>query len=253
MAFIIKQITFDDSTPIGWSEEYFNSLINTSENMIIGFLMTKEHINLYLHKRLFSRYKEITLKKIQEYFLNKQRNYIFYNIPIDLWLESKSFWISKIANEITKNYGKSYDDAVSDIYFTILKLYRNEKVYMGNLNYVKKAIITDIQQEYRYDIKRLYGKNPMLYSLDDDNFSENGEIKNLHELLGYEDEYHKDNSYADFEKDIKLQLKNEFSTAEIREIINLANRPQYDCQFLPPNLYRRLLVFRKKLKIQCTI
>ena len=208
---------------------------------IVGFFITQRKTNIrltiYLVSKVENEYEVIDyfdIYKAYQLFLVTTDN-VFENPPLKYWLDSKKEWCHKVALQISKKFSISIDDALSDIYFTIIKCYNKKTVYLGSLEYLRKSAVSMQLMKYR---NKKHENNILSLNtpIDEDNELE------LADTIGYEDEEFDKLEYKCLkEKAIKMLEKN-FSSREIDQILKL--QPS----MLPANLLQRLYLWRNKHK-----
>lgn len=249
--FYIKQYIINDNSFQDWANKNLNTLL--AKDAIIGYIFntkkTKDFaetpiiLNLYLIDKEKSYNKSISVEKLGnawELFFNKYNNSkkqyvaVFQNPPFENWLDTKDNWCKKMANEISKTFGWSFGEALSETYIAILRCYHKGNVYLGNLNYLRKSIYNSVLMTLRETKAKL--------SLDTvigtDN--ENNEL-HLSDVVPAEEQLNEESlDYQLFFKSVKDLLSQSFSEREIDQIIN------YKTIYLPQNLYKRLLNWRQQ-------
>lgn len=263
--FFIKQfvISEEDENPETWSKEFYEGL--TKDNAIIGYLykVTKptaliaagKVLNLYLIKREYYDEAEVSRQELVDAwftFLVKCETSkghdinVFKNPPAKQWLETKENWCKKLASKIAEQYHWSYDDALSEVYYIVLKCYNKGRVYMGNLGYIQTACTNSVLMSLRYNRNRLNGMNPKVQSFEVPvGEDKDGAVITLGETLGVEDPFYAEHDAAEFREELMQVLRKSFSDREIEQIIN---QPQKG--YLPMQLYRRLLKWRKEHSVK---
>ncbi len=255
----IKTVNLSSTNnPMTWSEE---ELLKIREgNSIVGYLLFTKHnniaMNLYLlpESKLYEEVLDtivISLDALRSAFLQwielltiDAKSFQFRNPPLDLWLPTRLNWINALSVKIHQKYGTDVSDALSTAYMTILKLHSKGNIYIGNLQYLKIAIITAIKKEHYYMRNRLTGEHPAAIHLDADTdkvFNGAGDDGNLsfHDIItaptwASEEE----ERYDEIWRNMKEDLKEDFSEREIEQICS------GNVQMNIP-LYRRLLKWRK--------
>ena len=262
--FYIEQIILsEDNNPEVWSKAEFKDALFQSickHDKLIGFLFSVRQdvkfglvkiLNMYLIKPNYYDKPEITLDELviaYNLFLEKVKTethhnkmVVFKNPPIKQWIDTKENWCKKQATKVAAQFGWDFDEALSEVYYTIMKCYAKEHVYMGNLGYIQTAIFNNVRMCIRYNKNRLNGMSANVESLDQIMFeSDEGESISLSDILGYEDENFKRLEYEAFKKEVIDALANSFSPREIDQIL------KQKAGYLPMNLYKRLTLWRKK-------
>lgn len=263
--FYIEQIILDnDNNPGSWIEADFSEALFQSickHDKLIGFLFsTKQSVkfsvptrvlNLYLIKPSYYDGEGITLKELSDAwyeFMDKMfhethhsKMIVFKNPPIEQWIDTKENWCKKLAAKVAEQFNWSFDEALSEVYYTVMKCYSKGHVYMGNLGYIQTAVYNNVRMCLRFNRNRLNQDSGRCESLDQViTESDDGEQITLADCIGIEDEAFKKIEYEQFEKDVKDKLSETFSTREIDQIL------KQKAGYLPMNLYRRLINWRKQ-------
>lgn len=259
--YYIKQLILsDDNNPDNWNESDFN-IICEYDNCIGYLFSVKEGVkfapparilNLYLIKQEYFPNKLVTIEEIKEKYdlfvykcnteIHHSRLNVFRNPPIEQWIDTKENWCKKLAGKISKQFKWTFEEALSEVYLTIMKCYYKPHVYMGNLGYIQKSVYNNVLLQLRYNRIRVNQDSKLCLSLDAEYENDDGDTVTLKELLGKDEEGYKEIEYQDFEKDVKELLLNSFSEREIEQIFNVR------AGYLPMNLYRRLIKWRGKHK-----
>ena len=161
--YIINEISYQD-----WLESNKTDVVDN--NKVVGYLFTQQTIkglsqarilNLYLIDKSKAR-QYVSLDDLQrdwQLFLlscdEKDKVYLFRNPPIENWLDTKDNWCKKTANMISKQFVITYEEALSYVYMSVMKVYNKKIVYMGNLDYIRNTIINDIRMDLRYNRNRI--------------------------------------------------------------------------------------------------
>lgn len=255
--FIINDISFQD-----WCESNLETILEN--NKIIGYLFTvlesklgqnPKVLNLYLIRKDYYEKPSIDIEilaKDWELFLlkcndNKRAyNSVFRNPPIEQWLDTKDNWCKKLANEISTTFKLPYEEALSDVYLSIMKCYNKNTIYMGNLNYLRKTAYNVVLMTLRYNKKRLNLDNVLVCSLNTPiDTNKDGEELTLIDLLPADEEMTEDSlEYKDLLKRVTDLLSKSFSQREIDQILKLRN------SYLPVSIYKRLLNWRTKHSVE---
>ena len=253
--YYIKQFNITNSSFQEFIKTYFEDI--TKVDYIVGYLFIVENgkdiLNIYLFKKrsvnfAFTPISLATFKNDWELFFVTKK-LLFKNPPIEMWLDTKNNWCKKLANHISKKFGITYDEALSEVYNGIMICYNNVTVYMGNLNYIKHTIINNLLKDIRYEKKRLTLNNPMVISLDQsfELDSEDDAIK-LNEIIAApEDCSEESSSYRETLKQCKKLLSGKFTEREIDMILTI------DQSLLPRPLYKRLWNWRNEYFIDKNI
>jgi hypothetical protein len=228
-------------------------IFNTKK--VKNFAETPIVLNLYLIDKNKSYNKSISEEKLGnawELFFNKYDNCkkdyvaIFQNPPIENWLDTKDNWCKKIANEISRTFSWSFEEALSETYIAILKCYHKGNVYLGNLNYLKKSIYNSVLMTLRDNKKKVFCSTGKALSLDTPigTDTENNELY-LSDMIADEVEANEESlDYQFLLKNVKSLLSKTFSEREIDQILN------YKTIYLPTSLYKRLCDWRKKHSVE---
>lgn len=258
--FYIEQIILDGfNNPGNWTEPQFQSICK--HDKLIGFYFSVKIeakfnspikiLNLYLIKPLYYKNNGITLEELDAAwaeFLTKMvdtkncnKAILFKNPPIEQWLDTKENWCKKQAAKIAEQFNWSFDDALSEVYYTIMKCYNKGHVYMGNLGYIQTAIYNNVRMYIRFNKNRLNQQSGRCVSLEQlITENDDGETITLADCIGIEDKDFIKIEFADFEKDCKALLSKSFSEREIEQILT------QKAGFLPIPVYRRLVKWRKQ-------
>lgn len=261
--YYIKQFIINDNSFQEWAQENLNTLLST--DAIIGYIFNTKKtknftetpvvLNLYLidkDKQYNKSISEDKLGNAWELFFNKFNNSnkdyiaVFQNPPIENWLDTKDNWCKKIASEISKTFGWTFDEALSEVYIAILKCYHKGNVYLGNLNYLKKSVYNSVLMSIRDNKKKIFCSTGKAISLDTVIGSdvENSELYLSDMIAAEELETEESLEYQMLLKSVKEMLRKTFSEREIDQIIN------YKSIYLPSALYKRLLDWRKKHSVE---
>ena len=129
-------------------------------------------LNLYLIKKANYQKPAISLDALKmswELFLlsyeNKKNTYVYVNPPFEAWLDTKNNWCKKVATNLSRKFKMDFDEAVSNVYLSISKLYDKGTVYMGSLNYIQQSIYNDILMDIRYNKNRVNADSGLAISL----------------------------------------------------------------------------------------
>lgn len=255
----IEQFIINGASDLAkWSED--NLTILLEENFIIGYYFAIKHstsfgedieiLNIYLINSRHYHSKEVIgldeLEDAWERFKNT-KEMVFANPPIDVWMDSKQEWCNKVSHELCKTFNCCFEDALSTTYYAIMKCYNKPNVYMGNLNYIHRAVINTYLVDYRYNKRRVNQDSGLAVSLstivnsaDDDN--EKITLESCIAAPKPTDENTLD--YKDLlESSVKL-LSDTFTQREIDLILT------QKCMYLPRNIYNRLVRWRQKHSIR---
>lgn len=258
--FYIEQIILEDNNnPGNWTEPQFQSICR--HDKLIGFLFSVKNgvkfgepikvLNLYLIKPLYYKKEDISLDCLKVAWLEfiakmaTEKQYtkmiVFKNPPIEQWMDTKENWCKKQAAKVAEQFNWSFDEALSEVYYTIMKCYSKEHVYMGNLGYIQTSIYNNVRMCIRFNKNRLNQASGRCTSLDQTIMeSDDGEEITLADCIGEDDSHYIKVEYEDFERDCKALLSKSFSPREIDQILT------QKAGYLPMNLYRRLVSWRKQ-------
>lgn len=245
------------NNPLTWTEE---SLLNALKGAkIIGYIfIVKEassyKLNLYLIRS--GAYDSIPLSELQiawSQFIDnliheksKNKRMVFKNPPLDEWIKTKDNWCKQEANKIMKKFHWEFNEALSQVYWVIVRLYQKKTVYMGNLGYLQTAIMNSILTHHRFMRNKLVlghenvvsGDQRIDLSTNDDGFV------TVFDTIGIEDSYFAEQDYLDFEQEVRELMRDKFSDRELDQIFTQRSG------YLPMNLYKRLLKWRAKHNIK---
>lgn len=256
--FYIEQIILGyNNTPDNWTEPQFQNICK--HDKLIGFLFSVKKgvkfgeqipiLNLYLINSAYCNSEIITLKELQNQWLifcDKMLNesliskmIVFRNPPIKYWIDTKENWCKKLAAKIAEQFGWSFDEALSEVYYTVMKCYNKGHVYMGNLGYIQTSVYNNVRMCIRFNKNRLNQQSRKCTSLDQTIAeSEDGEAITLADCIGEDDKLFAELEFNEFKKDCENLMSKNFSKREIEQILT-----QKAC-YLPLNLYRRLINWR---------
>lgn len=242
-----------------WSNDILKDILK--DNAILGYLFsTREStlmcaepkvLNLYLINRKYYQGTEITLKSLfqaWELFLYKcntetvyKNKIVFVNPPIKEFIDTKDNWCKKLATKLSVTYHKSFEEALSDVYYGIMKCYTKDNIYIGNLSYIEKTINSILLMEIRSNKNKINQDSGLAISLNQTiTESSDGEELALIDMLIGEDYAKLEQDYDSLKaKAIKL-LSKSFSNREIDQILNTKQ------SLLPRSLYRKLWNWRKQ-------
>lgn len=256
--YYIEEFTLSNTNnPLTWTEESLLDALKGAK--IIGYIfIVKENssyrLNLYLIHS--GAYDSVSLSELQiawTQFINKlitekskNKRIVFKNPPLDEWIKTKENWCKQEAYKITKKFNWEFDEALSQVYWVIVKLYQKKTVYMGNLGYLQTAIMNSILRHHRFMRNRLVlghenvvsGDQWVKLSADDDT------LVTVFDTIGVEDPYFAEQEYLDFEQEVRELMRDKFSDRELDQIFTQRSG------YLPMNLYIRLLKWRAKHNIK---
>lgn len=225
-----------------WTE--VTKSIDINKSAIIGYHMSTiitrgvpaYVVNLYVIDRHYYSGLEVTqssLNKAWEQFSHNPSERQFQNPPVKEWFDSKINWCKKLANKICEEYGEQFDEVLSLIYFVILKLFKREHVYIGNLGYIEKSVYNELHLAFR---QRKH--QPLILSLDE-TISDDDDSLRLEDLIAHDDSMSDETlEYKELYNKAHELLSKHFSE---REIDSILNTPQ-NC--LPRQTYIKLVKFR---------
>lgn len=254
--YIINEMSFQE-----WQEKQYSKLVEN--NAIIGYMFSAkegnviydeiEVLNIYLIDRKYYNGQEVTIDNLANAWRlfkcktlsesNHKDKIVFLNPPIQQWLDSKDNWCKKVASQISKQYNWPFEEALSEVYYTIMYCYSKGTVYMGNLGYIRTAINNSVLMSIRSNKNRVNQDSGLAVSLDTIVTSDSDdEDLTLMDMIESGEEVGSELEYEELKERITNLLSKYFSEREIEQL--LTQKPI--C--LPMNLYRRLLNFRKKYK-----
>lgn len=257
--YYIEQIILTNEwNPSTWGM-VFDSICR--HDKLIGFLFSiKESVkfglptkvlNLYLIKPIYYDGPTISLEELSQAwteFSNKvmhethhSKMIVFKNPPIEQWIDTKENWCKKLASKIAEQFNWTFDEALSEVYYTVMKCYKKEHVYIGNLGYIQTSVYNNVRMSIRFNKNRLNQDSKRCESLDQTIAeSDNGEVVTIGDCIGVDDQAYKDMDVKVFEQECKDLLKKSFSEREIEQIL------EQKAGYLPMNVYRRLTRWRKQ-------
>ena len=208
---------------------------------IIGYYVSKDRITLWLDEREIDT-PVISINDIVDIYdecVKKNIN-CYKNPPLDLWLNEHREFIRALSSNLANKYNREKDDTLSDIYYIICLLYKNNK-YLGSLNYIRKSCENYIKLLYKRDKFNKLISSGMMISLDtplsvDDDIS-------LSEIIE-DTSYNNDNCFDEVIKLLRISLLSiGMSNNEIMLILD----NKYDS--LTSSRYRQFLKWRKNHNI----
>ena len=262
--YYIEQIILtDDNNPDLWDEQYYKETICHGDKCIGYLFNLKEATNLVSRAKVLNLYLikpeyyledsiendelreklklfEANCAESEEY--NHKMN-VFRNPPLKNWMDTKENWCKKLAHKITQQFNLTFEDALSEVYYTVVKCYSKSFVYMGNLGYIQTAAYNNIRLRYRVESKTLNQDYNGCDSLDQTISSQNedNETVRLMDVIPAEkDSKLVEFEYNELEADCKKLLSDTFSPRDIDQII------KNGAGYLPMNIYRKLLKWRKQ-------
>ena len=257
--FYIEQLLLDnENNPTNWTDDYYNRVICHGDKCIGYLFSTKEGIrfapdsrvlNIYLIKPQYYKQAGIYRQELSDQwniFVSKciseehhsKRN-VFRNPPVEQWIDTKENWCKKLAAKISEQFDWTFSEALSEVYFTVMRCYRKGHVYMGNLGYIQTAVYNSVRMSFRDNRNKLNQDSGRAESLETPiGESDDGEQITLGDCVGVEDPLFAEMEYKEFEKELKDVLLLDFSERELEQILNQKSG------YLPMNLYRRLIRWR---------
>lgn len=245
--YVIKQTTLNKEDPnnVIANLENYNKFVG--DKVCIGYIIKNNNdkvvINMYLINEVFAKGKIYTydnlLDGLIEYIQTKKM--IFRNPSIDNWIETKENWCFKTAHKLSVKYNLDYDEVLSLIFVAITKVFSKPHVYVGNLAYIARSAENEVLMYYRANRNRLNNEHPLVVSLDEVTNEDSEKETSLHDIVGQEDKFYKEQEFEESKQRIIKDMSFVFSEREIEQIIE--NHGQ-----LPRNLYLRLLKWRKSHK-----
>jgi hypothetical protein len=245
--YIIKQTILNKNDPDNAiaSADNFNKFVDNK--VCIGYIIKnvndKVVINMYLIDERYAKGKTYNydqlLNGLIEYIETKKL--VFRNPSIDNWIETKENWCFKMAHKLSTKYNLDYDDVLSLVFVAITKVFNKAHVYVGNLAYIARSAENEVLMYFRATRNRLNNEHPLVTSLDEVTNEDGDKETTLHEIIGQEDDFYKEQEFEESKARIIHDMSFVFSAREIEQIIE--NRGQ-----LPRNLYLRLLKWRKQHK-----
>ena len=260
--FYIKQFILNDNSLQEWIEANWNHII--TDNAIIGYLFRVKQgvnfnqpayvLNLYLIKREHYLGNEVTQSMFAsawKLFFNNindkelHNKSVFLNPPIENWLDTKNNWCKKLAGKIATKFDWTFDEALSEVYLSIMKCYRRGDIYMGSLNYIERSVITSVLMAIRYNKNRVNLDSGLACSLNTSlGLDNNGVDITLADVIKEPESLSEDDiEYKSCLAAAKRILRPTFSEREIEQI--LTQKPG----FLPRPTYSKLLRWREHHKI----
>ena len=244
--YYIKQYVINNYSFQDWKNNFESENNNSA---IIGYLFyTKSNkfgvktslLNVYLINKKHYHQEGIKYEVIEQdwklFFIDYERRWC--NPPLEIWLNTKDNWCKKLAGKISNKFNRTYEDALSDVYYAIIRCYNKKTVYMGSLDYISKSVTTDILMSLRKS--RFYkGEISSNEVLGKD--KEGNELTIEDTLADENDDCGQNNlEYQDIYKRCVILLKKNFSDREIEQILT------HPFKLLDRNVYQRLLKFRMR-------
>lgn len=247
-----------------WIDENYSNI--TKKDAIIGYLFSVKEgdilcetsyvLNLYLIKREYYNDIEITINQLRDAWelfffkcetekIHNNKN-VFANPPIEQWIDTKENWCKKLAAQLSKQFDKTFDDMLSEIYYNVVRCYKKGTVYMGNLGYIRKSIVNAVLMQLRSDKNKVIQDNGNAISLNTVIIQDSDDEETvLMDMLAIKEEMTEESlEYKDLKNKIVQLLSDSFSPREIEQLIS--NKQLY----LPRSVYVRLLRWRDKHKVE---
>lgn len=255
---LVKFVLTAEDNPYLWTNEKLKEMLQ--DKVMIGYMFRskgEQHtVSIYTIEAKYLKTKDrlVTIDNLKSAYLQwleslieNEKSIVFRNPPIQEWLDTKDEWCRKTARKLSLKYNKTFDDALSAVYFVVMKCYNDGRVYMGNLFYIEQCAHNKIKKNIVYMRNRLTGEHPLVISLDatpsEYNESLGDSTLTFHEIISEEDIGDNTEELRQIIDNAIEGLKQEFSPREIDQILN--NRG-----YLPMPLYRRLLKWRKTHKME---
>lgn len=241
-----------------WTNERLSNIL--VDNVIIGYIFSVREgsvlctdtqvLNLYLIKRKYYNGAEVTIDALVnawELFLFrcdteqvKSKKLVFLNPPIKEFIDTKENWCKKLATKLSTKYNKTFDEALSDVYLTIMNCYTRGTVYIGSLSYIERAAHNLILMEIRNNKIRVNQDSGLAVSLDQVvTESANGEELTLLDMIANDENIGSDLEFEQLKTKAISILSKTFSSREIDQILNTKQ------SLLPRPLYKRLWKWRQ--------
>lgn len=130
--------------------------LTIDEYSIIGYRISYDsvkdnlYVTLYLKKTKDNKVNlTVEIESIIDDIFSERKDYMsFRNPPIEDWLNTKESWCRKLAKSVSDQYRLSFDEAMSEVYLSILKCYR-KGIYMGSLGYIEVSVRNEVKMNYR--------------------------------------------------------------------------------------------------------
>lgn len=257
--FFIKQYIINNQKVADWLE--LNWAHINQDNYVIGYFFSVkegnklqsdiEVLNLYLINtnyyvgdivqadELKSSWDLFSFKNLNE--VSYKKKMVFKNPPIKEWIATKENWCMKLAHKLSKQYQWEFDDMLSEVYYTVMKLYNRKTVYMGNLGYIENSVNNSIRLIIRDNKNKLSLNNEMVMSLDTPINCE-GEDISIGDMIAAPDEIDSELNYRELKQNIIKMLSLKFSQREIDQLLKIDRKDQRI--LLSPPLYNKLLHWR---------
>ena len=138
----------------------------------------------------------------------------------------------------------SFDEALSEVYYTIMILYNRSTIYMGNLTYIERAVNNNIKMAFRkmkVNVSIEAGNAVSLNTPITEGSSDDNELT-ISDMIASPDVIESNLSYeVTYNKTMELMLK-KFSKREIDQILRAPLHGKSD--FLDKTLYDKLRHWR---------
>ena len=258
--FYIKQFILKDDDFQAWIDDNYGEL--TNEDKIIGYLFSYKQgtalcaesyvLNVYVIKKEYYNGADVTINMLRdawELFFFKcatetayYNKNVFKNPPIEQWIDTKENWCKKLAAQLSKQFNKSFDDMLSEVYYNVVRCYNKGTVYIGNLGYLRKTILNAILQQMRSEKNKVIQDNGNAVSLNTVIIQDSDDEETiLMDMLAIKEEMTEESlEYRELKENIIKLLSDMFSRREIDQLIN--NKQIY----VPRSIYVRLLRWRDK-------
>lgn len=253
--FYIKQFIVNDFNNF---VEQWTECTDKNNNVIIGCLIMEQKgkfdltttiINLYLIDKKYyygQVYNLNDILNLYSLYINKcedktKPHLAFINPPIAEWIDSKDNWCKKMAANVSHTYNMSFEEALSEVYYTILKCYKKGTIYMGNLVYIRTAIFNNILCKIRDNKNKVNADSGLAVSMNLSIGKDGEDELTLEDVLSLDDMSESSISYNELVNALRKMMSKVFSNRELDQIINNIASPQY----IPTSTYNKLLKWRK--------
>ena len=251
---IVQIILSPENNPMTWGQS--DLMQKTDNEKVIGYLFKQNEEKFGVNSDILNLYvipncrqsDEIIIGDLKrhytEWFLKraeKPNARLYKNPPLEEWLNTKAEWINKVVHRYANQFEKDFNDILSIAYTAIIKCHKT--AYIGNLNYVAKAIYCEICLDLRYNKNKITCDSPNTISLDSIIDCDEGSPI-VAATLGEDDARYNELEFEQIKQEILSTLKYTFSDREIEQILNADGVMMR----LPNTLYRRLLRWREKHK-----
>lgn len=257
--FFIKQYIINDKEVSDWLNTNWAHI--NQDNRVIGYLFSVkegnnlnsdiEVLNLYLintkyyvgnvvhANELKSDWDLFSFKVSEE--VSYKRKIVFKNPPIKEWIATKENWCMKLAHKVSKQYQWSFDDTLSEVYYTIMRLYNRGNIYMGNLGYIENAVNNAVKINIRDNKNKLLLSNENVVSLNSPINNEDEDIT-FSDIIAAPEEVDDNILYQELRDNVIKLLSQRFSPREIDLLLKVDKKEQRT--LLSPQLYNKLLHWR---------